>query len=57
MEKRRALMKALDAVNDRYGSGTLLYARQGLGGEDWRMQRRLMSPRYTTRWDHLPRVN
>lgn len=56
-EKSNALMKALDAVNNRYGAGTMLYARQGLGGEDWRMQRRLMSPHYTTQWDHLPRVS
>ncbi len=55
-EKQLALMQTLDAMNKRFGAGTLHYASQGMGDEDWRMQRQLMSPQYTTQWDHLPRV-
>lgn len=48
-----ALMEAVDAVNDRYGRGTLRLAGSGLG-RDWSMQQTRRSPRYTTRWDELP---
>jgi Nucleotidyltransferase/DNA polymerase involved in DNA repair len=56
-EKKAGLMQTFDDINRRYGAGTLVYASQGLGGEAWRMQRKLMSPMYTTRWEDLPRVS
>ncbi|MCD8349594.1 MAG: Y-family DNA polymerase [Planctomycetaceae bacterium] len=55
-KKQVALMKALDATNARFGSGTLLYASQGFGQEDWRMQRKMQSPHYTTQWGEIPKV-
>lgn len=47
------LMKAIDAVNGRFGSGAI-----GLGlspqGARWRMRQERLSPRYTTRWQDIP---
>lgn len=50
------LMKALDAVNGRYGKGTLQVASAGTAGdhrEFWMKQER-RTPRYTTRWAEIP---
>lgn len=55
-EKQRALMKTVDNINQKYSAGTLVYGAMGLGKEEWRMQRRLMSPCYTTQWNQLPKV-
>lgn len=54
--RRRALSTALDAVNDRYGRGTLHPASAGLGGDrrGWTMKQEWRTPHYTTNWDHLP---
>ena len=66
--RRAALMAAVDAANRRYGArsvvvasqggpATLRRARDGSGeGPAWEMRRERMSPRYTTRWDELPRA-
>lgn len=52
--RRTALLQTLDAVNRRYGSGTLLPASAlHLPGA---MRRAHRSPAYTTRWDELPGV-
>jgi len=50
-----ALMRTLDAVNGRYGRGTL---RPGTvaGKPDWSMRRANVSPRYTTCIDEILRV-
>lgn len=49
------LMKAIDRVNGRYGRGSI-----GLGLSPqrarWRMRQERLSPRYTTRWDELPKA-
>lgn len=50
------LMKALDAVNDRWGSGTLQYASSGLT-KSWHTKFLRRSPAYTTRWSDLPMVH
>ncbi len=55
-EKQMALMATLDKTNRRYGAGTLVYASQGLGDEDWRMLRKMTSPLYTTRWSDIPEI-
>lgn len=49
------LMAVLDAVNSRYGAGTLFVARCGVR-RCWAMQRQHTSPCYTTRWSDLPLV-
>ena len=49
------LMKAVDAVNARYGRETLRFASSGLI-RPWQAHPARRSPRYTTRWDELPSV-
>lgn len=46
------LMEALDKANGRYGKGKVVVAAQGT--EPFRMNRRHLSPRYTTDWSELP---
>lgn len=55
LDRARAarLMRAVDAVNERMGAGTLRFAATGLA-RDWKMLRERRSPRYTTCWDELP---
>ena len=53
--RRAGAMRCLDAINARFGRDTLQYAAAGLG-RPWRMRQTRKSPRYTTRWDELPRV-
>jgi DNA polymerase V len=50
--RSKALMKAMDAVNSRYGRGTLHVAGQGIR-QRWQMRREKLTPRYTTCWDEL----
>ena len=54
--KSKRLMSALDAVNDRWGAGTLQYASSGITKE-WKTQFHRRSPAYTTDWEALPIVN
>ncbi len=55
---RPRLMAALDAVNDRYGRGTLKLASAGLGAapRNWKMKQERRTPAYTTRWEDMPVV-
>ena len=50
------LMMALDAVNHRWGAGTLAYASSGLA-PSWTTQFHRRSPAYTIDWIELPIVN
>lgn len=50
------VMKIVDALNERYGRGTIFFAAAG-AKQPWAMQQVLRSPRYTTRWDELPQIN
>lgn len=54
-EKKRAVMKILDAVKRQWGERALHFAREGVG-QEWRMRQECRSPRYTTRWDEVPIV-
>ncbi|BCN94141.1 DNA polymerase V subunit UmuC [Thiomicrorhabdus immobilis] len=47
------LMKTLDNINRKMGKNTLKLASSGLHNQSWKMNRNLMSARYTTRWDEL----
>lgn len=53
---RGNLMGTMDRLNDRYGRGTVLLASAGLEGKQrsWAMRQELLTPQYTTRWDHVP---
>jgi len=53
--RSKKLMTALDSINNRFGSGTLHYASNGIT-KAWRTQFRHRSPAYTTNWDDLPIV-
>lgn len=54
-ERSCKLMGVLDEVNARFGRGALQLA--GLGTKPvWTMKRGRVSPRYTTRWEDVPKV-
>jgi DNA polymerase V len=50
-----ALMQTVDRINALWGRGTMRSAAEGVS-KSWGMKRERMSPRWTTRWDELPRV-
>lgn len=52
-QKEKALMTTLDALNKRYGTGTLGFASQLQKENLWRAREALKSPNYLTRWDEL----
>ena len=53
---RSKLMSAMDAVNGRYGRGSLKLAGVGLAKERkaWGMKQERRTPQYTTSWDEMP---
>jgi len=52
-----ALMKVVDAINQRQGRGTLRLAREAIPGQGRHaMQQNWLSPAYTTCWSSLPKV-
>jgi DNA polymerase V len=50
------LMKALDAVNEKFGRGTLKYLSEGPADAPWHMQRGRKSPDYLTSWEDIPKA-
>jgi len=50
-----ALMTTIDAINARWGRGTLRPLATGAAAAagNWRMKRERLSPRYTTCWEEL----
>ena len=50
------LMSALDAINQRYGKGTMKMASAGLAGDRrvWAMRQERRTPGYTTDWADIP---
>ena len=55
---RGKLMSALDALNQRYGRGTVLMASAGVAGDIrlWSMKQERRTPGYTTCWEEMPMV-
>ena len=53
-ERSQRLMATIDQLNQKH-RGSVFIARQGKDG-DWQMQRRFLSPAYTSRWEQLPEV-
>ena len=53
---RTRLMTALDAVNNRWGKGTMKIgsANVGQAPRDWTMKQERRTPAYTTEWDDMP---
>ena len=54
-DRSERLMAAMDAINGRWGRGTMRVAAEGIE-KAWRMKRGKLSPRYTTEWSELPAV-
>lgn len=53
-DKQAKLMAIMDEINQKNGRGTLFLGAQGTQAKpSWQMNRKLMSPRYTSRWDEL----
>lgn len=48
-------MAAIDALNRRYGRGTVAFGTSG-EAQGWTLRREFISPRYTTVWNELLRV-
>jgi len=55
--QRRQLMATLDAISRRWGRDSIGLGRSALPSDQWRMRCEQRSPRYTTRWDELPKVS
>ena len=54
---RSRLMEAIDALNTRYGKGTVHSAATGGDSKaprEWGMKQERRTPQYTTRWDDVP---
>ena len=51
-----SLYKAVDALNAKFGSGTVFSAAQGIGRRSWQMKREKLSKCSTTRWNELMTV-
>ncbi|ARA94519.1 hypothetical protein AWN76_016035 [Rhodothermaceae bacterium RA] len=51
--EQSALMDTIDAINRRWGRGTLCFGASGLD-RPWQMNQQRRSPRFTTRWNELP---
>lgn len=53
---RSRLMTALDALNSRYGRGTVHMASTGMDDKTraWGMKQERRTPQYTTRWEDVP---
>ncbi|WOH38317.1 Y-family DNA polymerase [Thalassotalea fonticola] len=49
------LMQCLDAINNRYGSGTLQLG--AMNTEKFHMRREFMSPRFTSQWQDIPKIH
>ncbi|WP_417318491.1 Y-family DNA polymerase [Emcibacter sp.] len=54
--KSRALMAAMDSLNGTWGGNTVSFASSGIR-RSWAMNQKLLSPRYTTRWNDIRRVS
>lgn len=55
---RSRLMSAMDAINNRYGKGTVHVASTGLcdTSQTWGMRQERRTPQYTTRVSDIPTV-
>jgi len=54
-EKDDRLSKALDAINAKYGRGTIFHLSEGIA-MPWQMKREMLTPNYTTGWSQIPVV-
>lgn len=52
-DRAKARMRALDAINKRWGRGKVYYAAEDLS-KSWQPKRHIRSPRYVSDWNELP---
>jgi DNA polymerase V len=50
------IMRVIDAMNKRYGKGTVKLSQDG-SRQTWKMRQEHKSPAYTTDWDELPKCS
>ena len=50
------IMRVIDAMNKRYGKGTVKLSQDG-SRQSWKMRQEHKSPAYTTDWDALPQCS
>jgi len=55
-ERSLSRMKAVDAINKRYGKNRIHYAAEDLS-HSWEPKRQLRSPRYVSDWNELPEAH
>jgi DNA polymerase V len=55
-EKRERAWKAMDRLNATLGRDTVRILSAGPKDAAWKLRAEYRSPRWTTRWDELPRV-
>lgn len=55
-DKSQRSMAALDNLNERYGKRTVHYAAEDLDQTTWQPRHKIGMPRFTTRWDEIPKV-
>ena len=51
----KKLMQSMDMINRRFGKGTISIASEQQT-QGWQMKRNFLSPRYTTRWCDIPKI-
>jgi DNA polymerase V len=56
-EKDKTIMAVLDAVNSRFGRGTVRFGAEGGPDAPWHMKHTRRSPSYTSAWDEIPVVH
>lgn len=49
-------MNCYNQINQRFGRGTLQLGTEAKQ-EKWAMRREFLSPRWTTRWSDIPKIN
>lgn len=53
---RKALMKVMDDLNQRFGKGTLIHGAEGIS-KSWSMKNQHRTPAYTTNWQDIIQVS
>lgn len=53
--KQRRAMQAVDTLNQRFGDASVRFAKEGIE-KRWKMKRGNVSPRFTTSWDELLKI-
>jgi DNA polymerase V len=54
--RERDLMTTIDKINTFMGPGTIKFGSTGLSEKPWKMRQSSRSPRYTSKWEELPKV-